>query len=70
MDWAIGKCGKGKKDYDHFAHYPRYEKKVHRRSKESVPDKKKPLIINFIGIDSFSRGHFYRKLEKTVDYLN
>jgi hypothetical protein len=70
VDWALGKCSVFDTSYTHFVHYARYNKKVHKRALASVPSKKKPMIINFISVDSFSRRHFFRKLEKTVDFLN
>ena len=70
VDWAIGKCNDESDDYyNYFAHYPRYNPRVHNQAKSSTA-KKKPLMILVLTIDSFSRRHFFRKLPQTVKFLN
>jgi Protein of unknown function (DUF229) len=70
-EFAIGSC-----DGDLFnngIHFPRLKKDVYDQAlnkMESLKVKEKPLIVIMLTIDSYSRRHFFRKLPKTLKYLN
>ncbi|CAG9326170.1 unnamed protein product [Blepharisma stoltei] len=76
-DWVIGTCGKSNK-FELHQHIPRFKLYSYKRSghfarqmKQSTGSQtQKPLIILVLTADSFSRRHFFRKMPKTIQYLN
>jgi hypothetical protein len=76
-DWIIGSCFKDATRYNLYQHYARFNKSVFLRThrqmlnlQDQTGTKKKPMLIALFTLDSFSRQHFFRKLPKTVEYLN
>mmetsp|Transcript_6546 Transcript_6546/g.11475 ORF Transcript_6546/g.11475 Transcript_6546/m.11475 type:complete len:778 (+) Transcript_6546:3890-6223(+) len=84
-EWAIGTCDPDKTNLFEQAYYkPRISKIVKARVTNTMNSvmksldkyrniERKPaqkLIILILTVDSASRRHFYRKLPKTVDFLN
>lgn len=47
---------------------PTYNSTLYKIAKSKT--KEKPKIIFMLTLDSMSRRHFFRKMPKTVDYLN
>lgn len=71
QEFALGSCDGS--NFNNLIYMPRYNKTAHLQSKEKASKlglKHKPLIVMLLTIDSFSRRHFYRKLKKTVKFLN
>lgn len=76
-EFVIASCNKYSRKFELFQHIPRFDPKIKKRAIEIVKKIKKqtkinrkPMIIAMITVDSFSRNHFFRKLHKTVRYLN
>ena len=71
-EYVYGSCGD---EFTEAILLPRLRPEVYTRAK-AIMDKRakgqpvRPLIVLFIAVDSFSRRHFYRKMPKTVEYLN
>lgn len=78
IEWAIGSCHKNPTKFElHFTE-PRFKQFNYNRAQyfqnktltESKVMRVRPLIIAMITLDSFSRRHFFRKLPKSVEFLN
>lgn len=76
-DFVIASCIKDSRRFELFQHIPRFDPKIKKRAvditrkiRAQTKVTKKPMVIAMITIDSFSRNHFFRKLHKTVRYLN
>ncbi|CAG9317256.1 unnamed protein product [Blepharisma stoltei] len=74
-EFAIGSCVDS--DYTtvnlfHLA--PRYKPKTYENTLKIAQQlrakPKKPMLMVFLTVDSFSRRHFFRKLESTLGFLN
>ena len=69
-EFALGACGE---EFNIMQTFPRFKEEAYNRATgiaESLELKKeKPLHILMLGLDSFSRHHFYRKLIETTSYL-
>jgi hypothetical protein len=78
IEWAIGSCHKSPTKFELQFTEPRFREFAYNRTKyfqtktlnESGAMRARPLIIAMITLDSFSRRHFFRKLPKSVDFLN
>jgi hypothetical protein len=69
-EFVYGSCGS---EFTEAVHLPRFNKSVYVRVKEVMEQRGhtgKPLSVILLTIDSFSRKHFYRKLNETVKLLN
>lgn len=69
-EFVYGSCGD---TFTQAVHLPRFNASVYVKVKEMMEQKGykgKPLSIFLLTIDSFSRKHFYRKLNETVELLN
>lgn len=76
-DWVIASCNQTASKYNLYQHYARFNKMIYLRTKKQMfslqqetATKKKPMLIALFTLDSFSRQHFFRKLPRTIDYLN
>ena len=70
-DFAFGSCDGVK--YNNALHFPRFNKTLYEQASEKMKElqiKHKPLIVILLTIDSYSRRHFFRKMPKTVEFLN
>ena len=59
--------------FNNALHYPRFKPELHKNAKEKMKSlniTNKPLIVMLLTVDSYSRRHFFRKLLKTVEFLN
>ena len=69
-EFVYGSCGDA---FTEAVHLPRFNASVYVKVKEEMERrgyKGKPLSVILLTIDSFSRKHFYRKLNETVELLN
>jgi hypothetical protein len=70
----MGRCGNefdSRGRHTLFNHIPRTKPEVLTRNLALAKKAaKKPLIILTVSVDSFSRRHFFRKLPKTVEFIN
>ena len=73
-EYAFAGCGD---ELTHASYYPRFNQTVYNSTltrMQEIASKtltfKKPQIVFFLTIDSYSRRHFYRKLPETVSYLS
>lgn len=59
-------------EFTNAVYMPSYNETAHTRTKALMAslNPKRPLTVLMLTIDSYSRRHFFRKLPKTVDYLN
>lgn len=73
-DFAVGSCNAySRRSFDLVFLKPRFREDVYNRTLERMKELwsgKKPMIMHFLTVDSFSRKHFFRKLTRTVEYLN
>lgn len=78
IEWAIGSCYKSPTKFELQYTEPRFKKYNYERA-QHFQDKTlaltgamraRPLIVAMITLDSFSRRHFFRKLPKSVEFLN
>lgn len=71
-EYVLASCKKNRK-FDIVDMHPRYNQTAHSNAKKmrDMMDKLdyKPTLILHIVVDSFSRRHFYRKLNETVEFL-
>lgn len=70
-EFVFASCDKS--HYTSALYLPRFNSTIYRRTSEKMnqlKQKHRPLIVLILTVDSFSRRHFFRKLVKTVDYLN
>lgn len=49
---------------------PQYQEGTHKNAKSNMTPNSEPTKIYHIAIDSFSRRHIFRKLGKTVEWVN
>jgi hypothetical protein len=64
-EFAIGSCDG--KTYNSAIYNPRFNQTAFQAAKDI---KHKPLIVMLLTVDSYSRRHFFRKMPKTVAFLN
>ena len=71
-EFVVGSC-KHEGNFEMMQTFPRFKREVYENAMRiggSLQLKRdKPLHILMLGLDSFSRNHFYRKLKNTVEYL-
>ncbi|CAG9327038.1 unnamed protein product [Blepharisma stoltei] len=68
-EFALGSCDENPNNWYKEAHMtPRFNETAYNMAKSKT--KGKPKIIFMLTLDSLSRRHFFRKLPKTVDFLN
>lgn len=72
-EYVFASCSPDDLAFERAVYIPRYDADAVARAKTNM-DKlglkgKKYIVLIFV-VDSFSRNHFYRKLPKTVEYLN
>jgi Protein of unknown function (DUF229) len=70
-EYAFGSCDGN--TFNNAIHFPKLNKKILQKTTERMQElgvKNKPLIVLILTIDSYSRRHFFRKLPKTVEFLN
>lgn len=70
-DFAMGGCDHSQ--LNNALHIPRYNETAHKKTKQKMLELNqlhKPQITLLLTIDSYSRRHFYRKLPKTVRFLD
>jgi hypothetical protein len=70
-EFAFASCDG--ENYNSLIYIPRWNSSLYEETSKRMKDlklKHKPLIVMQLTIDSYSRRHFYRKLPKTVAYLN
>ena len=70
-EFAIGGCDEDK--FNNAVSYPKFNPELYLKTAEKMQDlgiKHKPLIVMILTIDSYSRRHFFRKMPKTVKFLN
>lgn len=71
--FALATCDSESEFMDHAVYKPRYNATLHQETKtrmETLKQKRGPLVILMMVVDSYSRNHFYRKLPQTVEWLN
>lgn len=59
--------------YNNAIYIPRFNKTLFEEKlkvQQKLEIKNKPLLVLILTIDSYSRRHFFRKLPKTVEFLN
>ena len=69
-EFVYGSCGE---KFTEAVNLPRVNSSAYNRAKRIMEQRRvteKPLTILLLTIDSFSRRHFYRKLNETVKLLN
>lgn len=74
-EFALATCNE--EMLDRAVYIPRFNETLYKETAQTMQKlrqahstHKKPLIVLMMIVDSFSRKHFFRKLHKTVDYLN
>ena len=70
-EFVFGSCDG--KTFSNALHFPRFRKELlseRLKIMEKLERKNKPLIVMMLTVDSYSRRHFFRKLPKTVEFLN
>ncbi|CAG9318545.1 unnamed protein product [Blepharisma stoltei] len=68
-EFAIGSCEENPtKTYKEAYMTPNFNEPAYKEAKQKVTGK--PKIIFLLTLDSVSRRHFFRKLPKTIEYLN
>lgn len=71
QEFAFGSCDGT--TFNNAIYFPRFNKTLFEKTSNKIKELKinnKPLIVLVLTIDSYSRRHFFRKLPKTVDFLN
>jgi Protein of unknown function (DUF229) len=71
QDFVLGSCDGIL--FNNALHFPRFKKEVFDETSQTMKNlkqKNKPLVVLILTIDSYSRRHFFRKLPKTVEFLN
>lgn len=77
-EWAFGTCSRDSFNFEKYVLKAPYKEVAYTNSlfraqdmtKKSQLPAKRPMLIAWISIDSYSRRHFYRKMENTVNRLN
>ena len=70
-EYAIGSCGDAFTNAEMRPVYVREaEKRANATKTKRETTRKRPLSVVFVAVDSFSRRHFYRKLNQTISLLN
>ncbi|CAG9336230.1 unnamed protein product [Blepharisma stoltei] len=74
-EYALGSCNGSK--WNGAIYMPRFNEEAYNRTKEKIKELSektgvfhRPQIVFMLTVDSFSRRHFFRKLPKTVEFLN
>ena len=70
-EFVMGSCDGS--IFNNALYIPRYNQTAHIKTKQKMVElnqSQKPLIVLLLTIDSYSRRHFFRKLPKTVKYLD
>ena len=70
-EFVLGSCDGSK--FSNVVYIPRFKPDVFSETKETIHKlglKNKPLIVLILTVDSYSRRHFFRKMPKTVEFLN
>lgn len=76
IEFALGSCVQSEYNdrVNLFYMAPRYNINAHyetlKIAEKLQAAKKKPMMMLFLTIDSFSRRHFFRKMEVTLEYLH
>ena len=70
VEFGLGDCKGDNMHYMHAVVDPVFKKEPYAKAIDKMKDGKRPTIIYFITIDSFTRRHFFRKLPKTVEFFN
>ena len=71
-EFVYGSCGE---EFTEAVTLPRFLPSAHERARGIMRKlgqgrPVRPMIVLFMAVDSFSRRHFYRKMPKTVEFLN
>ena len=70
-EFVLGSCDGSK--FTSVVYIPRFKPEVFTETNKTIHRlglKNKPLIVLILTIDSYSRRHFFRKMPKTVEFLN
>ena len=70
-EFVFGACGQ--QGYSDAQLIPKFNREAWHRASQILAEKphfKRPIIILFLAVDSFSRHHFFRKMPQTVAYFN
>jgi hypothetical protein len=71
QEFALGSCDGS--NFNNLVYVPRFNKTANSQAQQRASvlgQKGKPLIVMLLTVDSYSRRHFFRKLKKTVKFLN
>lgn len=68
IEFALGSCEKDEEKLMQVNTVPIFQEKAYENAKKLT--KHKPKIIYFLTLDSMSRRHFFRKMPKTLEFLD
>jgi hypothetical protein len=71
-EFALASCDMSAKFLDQAVYHPHFNSTLFNETKqrmEALKQKRPPLVVLMMTIDSFSRNHFYRKLPLTLEWL-
>ena len=71
QEFVLGSCDGS--TFSNAVYTPRFKPEVFTETNKTIHKlglKHKPLIVLMLTVDSYSRRHFFRKMTKTVEFLN